>query len=350
MKIEHIKEIADAVLYEGYLLYPYRRSAIKNRQRWTFGVVYPHAYSRTRCDTEPWKMQTECLLQGTKNTQLTISVRFLHLLLNSVVQYDHQSALSGQTSAIQRQIQDEWEEGVAREVVIAGIKLQNLLDQPVQEQIAFAGRYVSATTTDATIISSAREQQDICGLVCISASKVADAVYKLSISIENDTPQIGIDPGQREAVLLYSFISTHTILQIERGQFFSLLDPPAQLSEPARACQNLHTWPVLIGDAGEQNAMLSSPIILYDYPRIAPESIGSFFDGTEIDELLTLRMMTLTEDEKEELRHGDVRAREILERTESLSTEQFMKLHGVIRSYEWQQPAQEGKESYGESI
>jgi hydrogenase maturation protease len=77
--------------------------------------------------------------------------------------------------------------------------------------------------------------------------------------------------------------------------------------------------------------MLSSPIILYDYPQIAPESAGDLFDGTEIDEILALRILTLTEDEKREMRDGDERARQILERTEALPEEQFLKLHGVLR-------------------
>ncbi len=77
--------------------------------------------------------------------------------------------------------------------------------------------------------------------------------------------------------------------------------------------------------------MLSSPIILYDYPQIAPESPGDLFDGAEIDEILMLRIMTLTDDEKREMRQSDDRARQILERTESLPDEQFMKLHGVLR-------------------
>ncbi len=62
MRIERVKEIADAVLYEGYLLYPYRASALKNRQRWTIGVVYPHEYSIANESNDPWFMQTECLL------------------------------------------------------------------------------------------------------------------------------------------------------------------------------------------------------------------------------------------------------------------------------------------------
>ena len=131
--------------------------------------------------------------------------------------------------------------------------------------------------------------------------------------------------------MLYCFVSTHTLFQIHQGSFISLLEPPEALQSVAQACQNLHTWPVLVGNAGEVDWLLSSPIILYDYPQIAPESPGPLFDGTEIDEILLLRIMTLTDEEKEEMR-GDERTREILERTKSLTPEQFMKLHGVIRS------------------
>ena len=66
-------------------------------------------------------------------------------------------------------------------------------------------------------------------------------------------------------------------------------------------------------------------------PQIAPESAGNLFDGTEIDEILALRILTLTDEEKSEMREGDERAREILERTEALPAEQFAKLHGTLR-------------------
>jgi hydrogenase maturation protease len=71
---------------------------------------------------------------------------------------------------------------------------------------------------------------------------------------------------------------------------------------------------------------------LYDYPQIAPESAGDLFDGTEIDEILSLRILTLTDAEKDEMRQSDLRTRQILERTENMPAEQFMKLHGVLRS------------------
>jgi hydrogenase maturation protease len=131
--------------------------------------------------------------------------------------------------------------------------------------------------------------------------------------------------------LHYSLVSTHTILSLQGGEFVSLLEPPEQLRDLAAACENVGAWPVLVGEPGERDTVLSSPIILYDYPRIAPESAGSLFDGTEIDEILTLRIMTLTDAEKLEMASGDERARQILERTESMPVEQFMKMHGVLR-------------------
>jgi hypothetical protein len=151
------------------------------------------------------------------------------------------------------------------------------------------------------------------------------------VQIENTTPVIGSAEEQRNAILLQSFISTHTILRVRQGAFVSLLETPDELQEGARACQNRHTWPVLVGEKGEQETMLSSPIILYDYPQIAPESPGAFFDGTEIDEILALRILTLSDEEKAELRQGDERVCALLERAEALSPEQFMRLHGTMR-------------------
>jgi hypothetical protein len=135
----------------------------------------------------------------------------------------------------------------------------------------------------------------------------------------------------REEALSLSLVSTHTILESREGEFVSLVDPPEIYRDFAQSCLNVGTWPVLVGEEGRRDTMLSAPIILYDYPQIAPESPGDLFDGAEIDEILSLRIMTLTEEEKREMRQSDGRARQILERTESMPEEQFMKLHGVLR-------------------
>jgi hydrogenase maturation protease len=162
----------------------------------------------------------------------------------------------------------------------------------------------------------------------VQANLVGRDLYKIRVSVCNTS---SCDTAHRDEALTQSLVSTHSIIGIQGGEFVSLLDPPDELRDFTAACQNVGTWPVLVGEDGQRDSMLSSPIILYDYPQIAPESPGALFDGTEIDEILTLRILTLTDDEKREISRSDERARQILERTESMPAEQFMKMHGVAR-------------------
>lgn len=339
MNMEQVKEIANAVLYEGYLLYPYRHSAIKNRQRWTIGVVYPREYSEANGGIEPWMMQTECLVMGQENADptLDIRVRFLHLLQRKAVPaqsvdfsaHDETHPYPGSVAFTP----DTWEEGVEREVLLANISVRELLTRSQNIEIVFpAAHMVEQGEHYGVAAEIVREQQSITGCAVLTATNIGTNLFKLRVRIENWTPGTGIVSNLHQAILLHSFVSTHTILRVQQGTFVSLLEPPESLQHVVQQCQNLRTWPVLVGGEGECDTMLSSPIILYDYPQIAPESAGPLFDGTEIDEILTLRILTLTDEEKQEMRQGDERAREILERTENLSPEQFMKLHGVIRS------------------
>ncbi len=325
MNIAQIKEIANAVLYEGYLLYPYRTSAIKNRQRWTVGVIYPRAYSEANGGREPWTMRTECLLRGQETTRLDISVRFLHLLVRQASSSSAHDATNEPSAHLWDTFREPWEEGIEREISALDLSPHDLLRHPQCREIDFP----TASLQDEPG-GEIREQQTIQGTVSVTIEALENDLFKLCVQIENSTPGTASLSGQR--VLRRSFVSTHTILQVREGSFISLLDPPEALQAMARGCRNVRTWPVLVGNEGECDAMLSSPVILYDYPRIAPESPGPLFDGTEIDELLTLRILTLTDEEKAQMRQGDERAREMLERTEALSPEQFMRLHGTIRS------------------
>jgi hypothetical protein len=345
MRIEQIKEIANAVLYEGYLLYPYRQSAIKNRQRWTFGVVYPREYSEANGGVEPWSMQTECLLRGSADTLLDVHVRFLHLLVrtvdaNTFSQADVDAANAREWGLAARMANEPLEEGVEREVSASALPLNELVAHPKLVEIAFPARRLEEEAAGEASTKVVREQQALAGVITIAAEQLTPDLFKVSVRIENRTPGTGGITNQGNTIMLQSFVSTHTILQVQQGTFISLMDAPEDLQAIAKGCQNDHTWPVLVGKEGEHDAMLSSPIILYDYPQIAPESPGPLFDGTEIDEILTLRIMTLTDEEKEQMR-SDERAREILERTESLTPEQFMKLHGVIRDL---RPIREGED------
>jgi hydrogenase maturation protease len=170
--------------------------------------------------------------------------------------------------------------------------------------------------------------------------QVRDGLFRIGVRISNHTPFAGGAAAGRDGALAGSLLSAHTVLHLRNGEFVSLLEPPAQFQEAATECRNVGTWPVLAGEAGQRDTVLSSPIILYDYPQIAPESPGDLFDGAEIDEILSLRILTLTDEEKSAMRRSDERARSILERTEALPSEHFMKLHGALRGLH---PAKEAK-------
>lgn len=294
-----VERIADAVLYEGYILYPYRPSAVKNRQRWNFGVVCPESYAVAQKGTESATMQTQCLIESGSSTAIDVKVRFLHLMLRE----------AGES---------KWQEAVTREV-----SLSHVNDGCVKFDFP-----ASRTRDEGGIV---RTQQAIAGEIEVSTSKIAESVMKLAVTIRNLTGLNDAAERSRDDALMRSFVSTHTILETQEGSFVSLLDPPAELKAAASGCTNTGTYPVLIGDEGDRNCMLSSPIILYDYPQIAPQSAGDLFDGTEIDEILTLRIMSLTDEEKTEMRNADALARQLLERTESLSAAQLMNLHGVMK-------------------
>jgi hypothetical protein len=176
-----------------------------------------------------------------------------------------------------------------------------------------------------------REWETLSGEIEIDLKMCREGVYKVTVCLRNLTDHELHRQDNRTDALRHSFVSAHIILGAEDGRFVSQLDPPEDLRKLASGCVNIGTWPVLAGENGSREAVLSSPIILYDYPQIAPESPGSLFDGTEIDEILSLRILTMTDEEKREMRQSDERAREILERTENMPPEQFMKLHGVLR-------------------
>ena len=344
MKLEQVKEIANAVLYEGYLLYPYRQSALKNRTRWTFGAVYPREYSEANGGIEPWTIRTECLLEGqAENILLDITIRFLHLLLRTVVQPastkdDSSDENVSEWSLASRFVDEPLQEGMEREVHIHDLSLSNLLASSQRVAIEFPSARTVEYPTNAAAKEIIREQQALVGAFVLAAEQLDTNIFKLRVEIENTTPDTGVVTSRHDVALFQSFVSTHTILQVRQGSFISLLEPPEELQNFVRGCQNLRTWPVMVGNAGERNTLLSSPIILYDYPQIAPESPGPLFDGGEIDEILSLRIMTLSDEEKEQMRL-DEHTREILERTESLTPEQFMKMHGVFRD---KRPISEG--------
>ena len=316
MNLERVEQIAKAVLYEGYMLYPYRPSSVKNQQRWNFGVVYPRAYSEAQEGQEASSMRTECLVSGNASTVLEVKLRFLHLRTRSLRERESSRAAA-------ESLPGGWQEAVERDISLPGSTLGELCVTPMPHQFAFPAEMQA----DAEHVW---RQEEIEGTIELAAERVREGVFKISVDVRNTTP-MKTPAASRGEALMRSLVSTHTILGATGGEFISLLEPPDDLQELSAQCANVGVWPVLVGEQGKRDTLLASPIILYDYPQIAPESIGDLFDGTEIDEILSLRIMTLTDEEKREIRNSDDRARQILERTETMPAEQFMKLHGAVR-------------------
>jgi hypothetical protein len=156
-------------------------------------------------------------------------------------------------------------------------------------------------------------------------------LWRVRVEVENAVTDQAVE-APRSAVLRRSMVATHCLLGVQDGAFVSLLDPPAWASPAAKQCANLHTFPVLAGERGARDVVLSSPIILYDHPEVAPESPGDLFDATEIDEILSLRTLTLSEAEKREARATDSRVEAIIDRVEGMPREMYARLHGAVRS------------------
>lgn len=212
--------------------------------------------------------------------------------------------------------------------------LGELTERPRGKSFTFPGgrRTEPLRETSGEIVGIlVREQRPIAGAIEAAAALVAEGLFRVTLRVVNRTHTGGAVPGDREEALLRSLASTHALLGVRQGEFVSLLDPPDRCREAVAACRNVGTWPVLVGDEGQKDTMLASPIILYDYPRVAPESLGDFFDGTEIDEILTLRVMTMTDEEKVAMAALDDRAGALLARVEGTAREQLLGLHGTIR-------------------
>ena len=327
-----VNRIADAVLYEGYILYPYRPS-VKNRQRWTFGGLYPEAWCQAQ-GGESSASQTECLVRGGTTTVVEVVARFLHLTARQVNEGERPPFRPVDVLRVGDRLFQTWQEAEEREVTVGEGTLGELAARPLNWPFAFPGGRRSELLRGPggeVVGALVREQQPVTGAILMVAAEVEPGLFRLTVRVENRAPLGNAERRSRDDALLSALVSAHTILGVRGGEFISLMDPPQGLRKAAAACRNVGTWPVLVGEEGRADMMLSSPIILYDYPQVAPESPGDFFDGTEIDEMLTLRIMTLTDDEKRAMAAVDERAGALLARTEAMAREQLLGLHGAVR-------------------
>ena len=341
MSLEQAKAIADAVLYEGYVLYPYRASSQKNQVRWQFGVLVPEAYAAV--DTsEASRSQTECLLEpgdgSGGDAVVRVVVRCLQLQARTVEEllapdtFRRVDRLDvGGTPYV------PWDEAVEHETS-ASFSLEALLAGELTMPIDIEGGRQAERLVDATGEVAGRvvrERRPVTARLRAHADRIEGPyhVTKLRLVTENLTP-MQADGADRDDALSRSMLSTHTMIAVERARFLSSIDPPEWAGTITQACENVGTFPVLVGDRGARDVMLSSRIILSDHPQIAPESPGHLYDATEIDEILTLRTLALTDDEKGEARATDARAAEIIDRVDSMPQEMLDRLHGAVRYVE----------------
>ena len=334
---EQLGAVADAVLYEGYLLYPYRRSSTKNRVRWQFGVLFPRDWVEADGPVTPgvsgsadsWYQQTECLLRVRRpdSARVRVRVRYLQMQRKQVEEAGRPvESLHGDDGTVHL----TFDEALPRECEIE-VPLGELLRGGRTVTVgAAAGEDVEPLSGDAGRVVRSREE--IRAETAVTAERLSDGLCRIRVRTTNTAPA---PPPRtpRDEALRRALIATHTLLGGDGVEFVSLIDPPADLETPVRACRNEFTFPVLGGEAGDTGpVLLSAPIILPDHPQVAPESPGDLHDAAEIDEILTLRTMLLTDDEKREARATDPRAAAILDRVDTMPQEVFERLHGAVRS------------------
>ena len=296
-----VRRIADAVLYEGYVLWPYRRSALKNRQRWTFGGVFARAWSERHPD-DPCRLRAEVLVEG-EGARVDVRVRFLQV--------------------VRRQAHDA--RGRPVDELVASGERRLSWEEATEREVSAPGRFVIPAGEEREDLDEGalvRSWNGLEGSLEVESHPAGDGRRRVGVSIANTTRWNG---ESRDEALAHALCLTHAVLRVEGGAFVSPLD------EAAAGCRNEGLWPTLVGEAPDRTTILASPIVLDEYPRIAPESPGDLFDAGEIDELLILNVLALTDEEREEVRASDPRVRELLDRCEGLTPQDLMRLHGAVR-------------------
>ncbi|MGH3267715.1 MAG: hypothetical protein ACRDN1_01375 [Trebonia sp.] len=335
MSLDDVRRVADAVLYEGYILYPYRASAQKNRSRWQFGVLMPPAYAAAD-PSETTTARAECVFTRDGEPSVDVVVRFLQV-----------QRRTGPGAA------DTWDEAVEREVsvTVAGAAL---FGDGTATPFGIRGGEGHEATADGDVI---RVRRALRGIVTVRATELPGPwqAARLTVGVTNqtaaglgapDSPVPGSPVpgspllGSRAQALPAALVAAHMIITISGGAFVSMTDPPEWAAPAVNECDNAGCWPVLAGPPGERNVLLASPIILPDHPEVAKESAGELYDGTEIDEILTLRTLALTDEEKDAARATDPRAAALIDRVESLDGAALQRLHGTIRGWQGSPPAE----------
>jgi hypothetical protein len=315
---DRARAVADAVLYEGYLLYPYRGTSSKNQSRWQFGVLGPPGAAEAGLGEDD-SLAAQFLVDGAQ--AITLVVRFLQL----------------QRRRAQRELADGGFAPVAELTTPSGSWLT--WDEAVDCERSFGPialdaaeqtlPVVAASATDVETVDGGRlirERQQVRGELTVRTESDGK-LLRVSIRIHN----VGAAAADKDDAIARSLIGTHVIAEVVGGEFVSLLEPPLPAAGAVSRCSQHRCFPVLAGPPGADDLLLVSPIILYDHPEVAEQSDAALYDCTEIDEILTLRVMTMTDEEKAQARATDPRAAQIIDHCDAMSPDAMARLHGVLR-------------------
>lgn len=325
--VETARAVADAVLYEGYLLYPYRAGSPKNAVRWQWGVLMPQDVTAVD-SSERSANRTDLVLDG-REPSLRATVRFLRVQRRHVEdaagkRVDRLDV--GQASYV------PWDEAREEEIAVT---------VPLPEGCDASFELAGGTETErlpegaGTLVRTWEPVR--VGVVAHAEQPDSPyAVTLVALRVENQTPPHDQPPddqsaADRPAWLRRALVACHVLLEVDGASFVSQLDPPEWARGFVGQCVNEGVFPVLAGPSDQSQVMLSSPIILYDHPELAPESESTFFDSLEIDELLSLRTLTLTDQERREARGTDPRVAALLREVDEMPEELWERLHGTVR-------------------
>jgi hypothetical protein len=326
-------KVAEAVLYEGFVLYPYRASSVRNQVRWQWGVLAPKAF----CDSdssEDFEMRTECILDGGPEATIWMRVQFLALRARTVQERDGEGFRTVPSLEVGDRLLTTWDEATEHQVNLGPISIGRLGHEPADLPIEIAAEHTEEILADAegaVVGRVLRDQAPISGRVAVRVARCEGPfmMHRLTVEVTNLTDWAG-PASHRDEVVRRSLLSVHTLLAVESGDFVSHRDPPDFAKQAVATCDNKGTYPILVDD--DDKIILSSRIILDDHPEVAPESEGDYCDATEYDEILSLMVLTLSDEEKREARMTDARSAAIIDRCDNMPPEVWERLHGAIRS------------------
>jgi hypothetical protein len=272
-----LEQLVDSLLYEGYALYPYTPGATKNATPTPFGIAYPPAYAALSPSTFD-HLRLECVLEADPDASLSAEVRFL-------------------VSAGPRH------QAAPRRAELPAATLAAARRAPVER-----GAQVEVEGAPPLTIG-----------LRLEVGGEEDGLARVRLRVENRTAVADADGLDRAGALARSLLSTHPLLRVRGGRFVSPLERP---------CESVNTFPVLATPADD--AVLGAAIVLPDHPRIAPESLGSLFDATEIEEALLLHVHALSDGEREEIERQDPAVREMIARAQAATPQDIVGLHGRV--------------------